>query len=131
MSVANQRTKRVSSTIYRYMVTIAKCQKLDYVEPFQLNNVMLWLKLRLSTLNVDDFTFENDGKYRQLHMHSIVTVKRPVYYKYNNKHNGFYIDWKPITDLEGAYRYIHKHAYNKYEQENIITDNYIRHNYMF
>ncbi len=131
MSVANQRTKRVSSTIHRYMVTIAKCQKLDYVEPSQLNSVMLWLKIKQRTLHVDDYTYENDGKYRQLHMHSIVTVKRPVYYKYNNKHNGFYIDWKLITDLDGAYRYIHKHAYNEHEQQMIINENYIRNNYMF
>lgn len=131
MSEANQRTKRVSSTIYTYLLTIAKCQKLDYVEPNQLNNVMTWLKLRQSTLKVDHCTYENDGKYRQLHMHSIVTVKRPVYYKYNNKHGGFFLDWKPIHDLDGAIAYVYKHAYNKYEQENIITDNYVRNHYMF
>ncbi len=116
---------------YLYLLTINKHQVKDYVTRESLGYIMLRLKMLISDLYMPHMAFEIGDKYKQLHMHGLGVTTKPVLYSKHNSILGFRIEWKRVYNLKGVLQYIYKSAYNKYEQENIIDNNYYNHNFGF
>ncbi len=116
---------------FMYLLTIAKHQVKDYVSVKDLQDVHWALKCRLTDLYVPLLSYEVSPTYRQLHMHGIAITKRAVFYKENCSLLGYRIQWSRIYDLKRAIQYVFKDAHNRYEQEQIIQQNYYRHHYGF
>ncbi len=101
-----------------YLITICKAQKLDYVDESELRSVMSYLFEHKHYFK--DYTFERHGKYRQLHCHAIVDTQ-PIYKTF--KVIPFRVYYSPVYDIKGAMNYLHKDAYNRYRQEQILAEN--------
>ncbi len=114
-----------------YLLTIAKHQVLDYVHKSDLDQIMVFLKLKHDSLHVIESSYEISSLYKQLHFHAIVRLSHKIYYKKNNSLKGFRIQWKPIYNWKGAFRYVYKDSSNQYEQEQILVSNYLNHHYAF
>ncbi len=115
------------------MLTIRCSQVLEFITKRDLVEVMLWLKMNIDHMRVYAHVYENSGKYKQLHMHTIVSVDRSFSYrrftcygdiKYNKS---FHIDWTKIQDIEGAYHYLLKDLWYKEQEETLIYNIYNNH----
>lgn len=98
-----------------YMMTISCQQKKHTITYSDLLEVVKWIKHNHKYFYTEDYSFEQSGKYAQLHYHSIVRVHSKFRYRpftqYGDiKHceNTFHINWKLITNYQGARDYIHK-----------------------
>ncbi len=117
-----------------YALTIIRHQKLDYVDKSDLDAVITELKIRLNTMNVLLYAYENSGKYRQLHFHGTVKVNEYIKFKELASINGFFVSFKKLataTDRLKWDAYITKEDFNKYEREQTLIINYYNHNYGF
>lgn len=118
--------------MHTYLLTISKHQKKDYVDKSDLNAIIVTLKWKHPSLTFTEYSYENTGKYRQLHFHGLCRVNGKIMYKDNNSINGYRLQWKPVWDTAGAIKYITKDTQgNKYRQEQILVENYYNHNYGF
>ncbi len=113
-----------------YMITISCQQKKDYIDTILLLEVLMWLKMSIDSLQIMHFVYENSGKYRQLHWHGIVTVKKNFRYSpftaFGAKHitgNTYIVNWTRVYNLKRAIDYLHKDLRYR-SQEEIISDNY-------
>ncbi len=104
----------------KWMVTISCQQKKHKITKSHLYEVIMYLKLNISSFKVLDESFETSGKYKQLHWHAICKTKPLFRYKpytqYGCIHmmdDTFSIHWKRITSIKGAVRYIHKDSLNQ------------------
>lgn len=118
-----QGAKRRLYSKYTYMVTIAKHQVKDYVQPGDIYKVMEELKWRFPSLHFSVLGFELMPKYNQLHCHAIAELNEAVFYRKNSSIFGFRIQWSPVRELAGAIQYCMKDAYNKYAQQQILDIN--------
>ncbi len=113
-----------------YFLTIRKHNVKDYVSERNISDILVELQRRLS-LKIIDVVYEVENKYAQLHCHVIVKTVSSVYYKKHSSINGFRVYWRPVVNRAKVLSYMHKDSCNKYEQEQIIVENYYRHNYGF
>jgi len=103
----------------KYLLTITKYQKLDFVDESELRLVMEYLKD--NKVYFIDYAMETSGMYRQLHLHAVVKYRGR--YKFLSKFGNFRVHWSPVTDINGAFRYIYKDAYNRDMQSQILVIN--------
>ena len=115
-----------------YLLTISCQQKTDFIEVYQLKEVLMYLKLHVDSLHIRHQVYENTGKYHQLHYHAIVNTTPFFRYKQytsfgckNITGNTFSINWKPLYNYKQALEYIRKDLYLR-DQQTILQDN----NYM-
>lgn len=113
-----------------HFLSIEKHRVKDYVSQEELDSILEILFARVPGKLLMR-TYELGKKYRQLHMHCIVAMSRPFKYKENSSIGGFRLYFKRVYDMEGVLRYMRKDATNDIAQCNILTQNYIRHNYAF
>ncbi len=98
----------------QYLMTISCQQKTKIITESHILDVIMWLKMNISSLKIIDYEYETSGKYEQLHFHGIISVKSGFKYKPFTKYGdhtimpSFSINYKQITYLFGAYKYIHK-----------------------
>ncbi len=118
------------ATIIPYMVTISCQQKGDYISKVMIDEVIMWLKMNIDSLHIIRSVYESSGKYRQLHWHAIVVVKRNFHYapytqygQYDINKNTYRMQWRRIYDMEGAINYISKDLRYR-SQEAILQSNY-------
>ncbi len=120
-----------------YLLTVSCQQKLNYVSKSDIDDVLFWIKMNESTFKAYNHSYERSGKYNQLHYHAIVEVKSSFRYKpftqygdINTYCNTFKIDWKRVTDFNGALGYVLKDTDNcPFRQEEILLLNYYKHHY--
>lgn len=120
--------------MHTYALTISKHQKKDYVDKSDLDATIVSLKWTLTDLTFVEYTYENSGKYQQLHIHAIVQTKKPVFFKKNNSLNGFRLQWKKLYNqkhIKGWRAYCRKEVDCKARQEQIFEENYYNHNCFF
>ncbi len=129
MTSSNLETRKTRQ--FLYMVTIHKYQKKDFVTHIEILEVVNWLYSRIPFMKTKNLVFEIDHKYLQLHGHCFVRTNEPISFKKHCKHNGFGVYWRPIYDYKGACDYLKKQVKNKYEQDQILLENYFRYNYAF
>ncbi len=114
----------------RFLVTISCQQKKAYIDKSMIDEVIMYLKYFIDSLHVEHYVYENSGKYRQLHWHAVVSVTKNFHFAHytsfgaiNITGQSYSINWKPITHLPGAIRYINKDL--KYStQFQIFQDNW-------
>lgn len=115
----------------KYLITISCQQKLQYVSEYDLYQVLLWLPPSLLVLH---YSYETSGKYGQLHYHAVVEYNGlwNPYTQYGDSSYclSFRIQWKRITKLEGAIKYVYKDTHNDpIIQNDIIIGNEFKHKY--
>ncbi len=115
----------------QYLLTIRKHQVKHYITQHDLDSVVDYLKWKHDSLYVYKTAYEIEDKYKQLHMHAIVSLSHIICYRDNNKYGDYKIHWSPINSYYGAMKYITKDSFNKYEQQQILETNYFNHNYGF
>ncbi len=120
-----------------YMVTIVANQKKDYISKYRLDEVIGYLKYTIDEMHVKHYVYENSGKYKQLHWHSIVLLPESFRYaqytRWGSKEhtgNSYRIRWDKVYNLLGAIDYINKDLLHQ-TQEEIIINNYYNHHYGF
>lgn len=91
-----------------YLLTITKHQKLDYVLPCDIIQVIETLKSEIINFRILDFSFETSGLYSQLHFHCICSIDSFFKFKNYKSLYGFQLYWKTVTKLKGALNYIYK-----------------------
>ncbi len=113
-----------------YMITISCSQCKDYISPSHLGEVISYLKLCIDSLQILDYSYENSGKYKQLHYHALALVaprfRYKRYSKFGAKHitgNTYQIYWKKVYNTKKALSYIYKDQRYK-TQDEILLDNY-------
>ncbi len=107
-----------------FIMMIQKHQKKDYVDKQMLDEIMAHFRMKFATLRIAQKAYEVGDKYKQLHLHAIVSVMEQFYYKYNNSYLGFRIEWSPIYDFTGAINYVHKDTKGRKEiQDEILSIN--------
>ncbi len=114
----------------KYLVTISASQHKDYIAKEALDDVIRWLKYNID-MHVYNSVYETSGFYKQLHWHAIVSVplhfRYKPYTKWGSKEltvNTYQIQWKKITYLPGAIRYIYKDLHSHQTQQDILFWNY-------
>ncbi len=128
-SKATLKTQRLHN-IYKYFVTFELSQKKLYATPEMLITCLLKLKLRHHTIRILNSVFELGYKYKQLHLHVIITLSHKIIYKENNIISGIRLYWKPIYNTLTLIKYLSKDS-KQYTQSDIFTLNYLNHNYGF
>ncbi len=120
---------RVDNSIY-YLLTIRCSQVKDYISKESIDDVIRWLKFNVDSMHVYDYVYETSGHYGQLHWHGIVEVPKTFQYKpytcWGSKEltvNTYNIQWKKITYLPGAIKYINKDLQHT-SQRDILFWNY-------
>ncbi len=118
---------------HHYLLTIRKHQVKDYVTPEELTDVIINLKLRISSLHIIQDCYETDSKYQQLHWHAWVTTGEYIHYSKYSSNGNFRIYWRSLRQKSPiqVIQYLHKQATNKYVQSQIIDLNYYNHIYSF
>ncbi len=118
-----------------YLLTIRKSAVYSPVSQDEINNVYDFLSARLQSFKVILYNYEVDPKYDQLHSHAIISINQYFHFTSYNKFGEFFIHWKPIKDIKNSFKtinnYLHKQAWDKYKQEQILITNHYRHNYGF
>ncbi len=110
-----------------YFITIRKHQVKDYVDVQDITNIMNIIFAKLSSLRLGSYSYEVDNKYRQLHFHAIVYLNEYLRYRAVSSFGGFRIYWKSVYNNQRLLKYINKGFKNKYQQEQIISDNFYTH----
>ncbi len=109
----------------KYLLTISCQQKKKIITESHILDVILWLKMSISSLKIIDYEYETSGKYEQLHFHGIICVKSGFRYKPFTVYGDasimptFSVNWRPITYLSGAYKYIHKDSLQTLFSQNL------------
>ncbi len=113
-----------------YMITIIAQQRKDYIEKWQLDEVIDYLGKFVPSMSIIHSVYEISGKYRQLHYHAIVKVKKALRYKqftsFGSKDltgNTYRIQWTRVYDYFKACAYLLKDLRYK-TQDEIFIDNY-------
>lgn len=114
-----------------YFVTVCKHQVKDYVSKEEIDNILIQLKLKNPSLMIHHYSYELGGTYKQLHFHGYMTSESSIFFKQNSRIGDFRIYWKEVNNVRRVLKYIYKDIKNIYEQEQLITLNYYRHNYGF
>ncbi len=92
-----------------YMLTITKHQKKDHVTPEELDEVVVKLQNSIDNFIVYEDAYENSGKYKQLHMHLIVSTDEAFRFSPRwTSLDGFQLKWKRVYDMRKAINYIYK-----------------------
>lgn len=118
--------------MHYYIVTIApRLEK--YHSPESLD--MEWAKIRRKLRGADwsdQVAYEIDSRER-LHLHTIMKREKQVLnpFRYATKEHSIHMSPFPGEDYDTVLAYIKKHAYNRYEQEQILIQNYYNHHYGF
>lgn len=111
-----------------YFITIRKHRVKDFVDVQEIMNILEKLYTVIPSLRLGINIFEIDKKYNQLHYHAIVKMENKYFnYKTASSFNGFRIYWSPIYSHCGLKKYIQKDVHNKYQQEEIINNNFYLH----
>jgi len=113
-----------------YFLTIVKHKRLDYVSEFEIRSVLDELQKRLN-INLVEVVYEIDNVYGNLHGHVLIQSPKCVTYKKHSSIKGFRVYWVPVYNGNSLLGYLHKDSINRFEQEQILTTNYYRHNYGF
>lgn len=119
---------------YTYMVTIRKHQVLDFVTTCELQSILdrLIIKdLGWTSCYCDNIVFEVDSKYKQLHLHCIMHSSRNFKYSKYTQRLGFRIHFREVYNFDGAVGYLNKQVSNRFEQDQLISENYYLHHYGF
>ncbi len=123
------------NTIGLYLVTISCQQKSDFIRRSQLDDVLLWLKMSVDSLQYKHINYECSGRYGQLHVHAIVAVKPGFSYApftqcgdLDRTYNTFRVQWDHVYDLKGAVSYCSKDLRNSTQGE-IFIRNYFNYHY--
>lgn len=122
----NENIRPLDTSLTWYLVTIIRSQRKQHVEQYELDEVYDYLRVNLNSLKVKIFCYEIDSTYNQLHSHAVVSVNQYFKFLKYNKFKGFFIKWDVIRQLETfpkINKYLHKDAYNRYEQEFILIRN--------
>ncbi len=113
-----------------YMLTISCQQKNDYIDKSMLDEVILYLKLHISSFHIIHSVYENSGKYKQLHWHALVRVIGSFRWKRYNSFghqnitkNTYRIHWKFSHNPASAIQYMKKDLKHK-SQDDIFINNY-------
>ncbi len=135
MTSLNTRSKATFKTlrlhnIHKYFVTFELSQKKVYATPEMLITCLLSLKLKHPTICILSSVFELGYKYKQLHLHIVLTVQHKILYKANNFFGDVRLYWKPIYNTIKLIEYLSKDS-KQYTQSDILTLNYLNHNYGF
>lgn len=128
----NLGAKRRYDSKCTYMLSIHAHQVKDFVAKDDLDNIRDRILGRIPGVLLLG-KYEVSPKYYQLHWHGIIQFHRPVHYRKENMTSidGFRVFWKRCFDIKGAVSYCNKDSKNADEQQQILTENYYRHNYGF
>ncbi len=119
---------------YIYMITIRKHQVKDFVTVCELASILDNLiinDLGWASCHCDNIVYEVDRTYKQLHLHCILYSDINFRYSKYSKAGKFRIHFRRVYNFDGAVGYLKKQVFNKYEQEQLIDENYFNHNYGF
>ncbi len=119
---------------YIYMVTIRKHQVKDFVTVCELATILddlVYNKLGRENCHCDNVVYEVEKTYKQLHLHCILHSEFNFRFGRYTKKAGFRLHFRRVYDFDGAVGYLRKQVRNKYEQEQLINENYYNHNYGF
>ncbi len=113
-----------------YMITISCQQKKDYIDKSMLDEIILYLKLHIDSLQIIHCVYENSGKYKQLHWHALVRVIGSFRWKRFNSfgneditRNTYRIHWKLSHNPASAIQYMKKDLKHQ-SQDDIFINNY-------
>ncbi len=120
-----------------YLLTVICQQKLKFVCKRDLDSVLLWLKMNISSLKVYQSCYERSGVYSQLHFHGIVSTSSyfrwKPYIQYGDTEVNnctFRVHWSRIHDYEGAVSYVYKDTHNcDVKQSQIFNENIFKYHY--
>ncbi len=120
---------------YRYMLTIAKHRVKDFVPKGDLDCVYHQLWWSIPSLRRHELSYEISSLYKQLHMHAIVSTRKPVHYKKHCSNLGFRTQWFPIHHMKDSMKkassYVNKGIESQPDLEEILLENYCNHHYLF
>ncbi len=120
--------------VYRYILTISKHQKLDFVHESDLQTVYIQFCMRFPNWHNQIIGVEAHGLYRQLHMHCVGYSRRMLHFTKSSLSfgDGFYAHLERITTIDpDVYDYIQKNDGNIYQREQICAQNYANHHNLF
>ncbi len=121
-----------------YMLTITNHNNIIHIEKGDLDLIVMKLQKSIQQFVVKEFSYENSGKHKQLHMHLIILV--PHNFRFSPRWtslDGFQLRWKKVFHYQKALNYIYKDqngskdgtANPKYaqNQESILWSNHFNH----
>ena len=117
---------------YKYLITVCKPQKKEYVSTSELKQVLA--HLHYNGIECIYGKWERHGMYKQLHYHGIVTIPSSTIYSKYTRVLGFRVHFSRIkknTDMI-VMKYIDKH-YNPIDntQHDTYLANYFKHHFLF
>lgn len=117
--------------ILKYLVTICKPQKKEYVDPDDITRIIKHLET--NGIVCEYGKLERHGMYRQLHFHGLFLIHPNIFYSNFTRINGYRVYYKRMkrgTELV-VMRYIDKYHNANNTQQDVIFANYYRHHYGF
>ncbi len=101
--------------IVYYLLTISSQQKKLQISKKDLQDIILWLKMNIPSLNFIEERYEVSGKYTQLHFHGIVSVSSRFQYRafaqwgdLEHTNKTYRVHWSKMYNYNGALKYIDK-----------------------
>ncbi len=118
---------------YIYLITICKYQVKDFVQKYELENVLknLYINKLGSEVIIDNIVYEISPTYKQLHLHCILYSKRNFRYNRFTKDGSFKVHFRRVYNLGTLKGYLLKQSCNTYSQDQTLIENYYNHHYGF